>query len=382
MARIVVAGNMVRFPMGGASLDYLAFLVGLRQLGHDVYFVEKARWPQACYDVAKRENTDDCSYGIAVAQALLKQYDLAERWCYVELSGRYHGLSRERVAWAFATADAFVELDGSGWETESATTKRRVLIDGEPAWQQMNMENSERAGEQLPTFDYYYTTGHNVGTERSPSPTAGKTWGKIFWPITVDSVRFEPHTGEGAFTSVMRWRTNKSVTFNGRTYGQKDLEFPKFMTLPRLTAIPMEIAVSRAPREALELLRHSGWRVCDADEISVNLDSYWQYIRSSRGDFSVCKNVFVANNVGDFIGRAGWQMASGRPAVVQDTGFSAHLPCGRGLFAVRTVEEAAAAIETITADYMTHARAAREIAAEYLDARKVLARFLGEIGIS
>jgi hypothetical protein len=382
MARIVVAGNMVRFPMGGASQNYLAFLVGLRQLGHDVYFVEKARWPKACYDVAKRENTDDCSYGIAVTQALLKQYDLAEHWSFVELSGRYHGLSRERVARAFAAADAFLELDGSGWETESATAKRRVLIDGEPAWQQMNMENSERAGEQLPAFDYYYTTGHNVGTERSQSPTAGKTWGKIFWPIMVDSVRFEPHTGNGAFTSVMRWQTNKSVTFNGKTYGQKDLEFPKFMTLPRLTAIPLEIAVSRAPREALELLRHSGWRVRDADEISVNLDSYWQYIRSSRGDFAVCKNVHVANNTGVFIDRPGWQMASGRPAVVQDTGFSAHLPCGRGLFAVRTVEEAAAAIETIAADYMTHARAARDIAAEYLDARKVLARFLGEIGIS
>ena len=105
-------------------------------------------------------------------------------------------------------------------------------------------------------------------------------------------------------------------------------------------------------------------------------------ICSSRGDFAVCKNVHVANNTGVFIDRPGWQMASGRPAVVQDTGFSAHLPCGTASLRSRTVEEAAAAIETIAADYMTHARAARDIAAEDLDARKVLARFLGEIGIS
>ena len=382
MARILVSGNLVRFPMGGASQYYTSFLVGLRQLGHDVYFVEKARWPAACYDVPKRENTDDCSYGLGVMQALLARYDFADRWCYVEFNGRYHGLDQGRVQELFSTADAFIELDGSGWENESGSTLR-VLIEGEPGWQQMKMENSLRAGEPIPEFDRYYTTGHNVGTEWSASPTAAKTWGKIFCPIRVDAVPFEPPTGDGPFSSVMRWRTNKPVTFDGTTYGQKDLEFSKFMTLPSLVSVPLEVAVSgRVPRETLELMRSSGWGVRDAEQVSVSIDSYWDYIRRSRGDFAVCKNVFVANNTGVFIDRPGWYMASGRPAVVQDTGFSRHLPCGRGLFAVRTVEEAADAIETIASDYLTHARAAREIAAEYLDARKVLAKFLAEIGLS
>src|SRR5262245_51763969 len=180
MARIVVAGNLVRFPMGGASQYYVSFLVGLRQLGHDVYFVEKARWPDACYDVPQRRNTDDCSYGTSVAHELLGRHGLADRWCYVEMSGCCHGLSRQQLAEIFGSADAFLELDGSGWEDESAASGRRVLIEGEPAWHQMNMENSARAGEPYPEFDYYYTTGHNVGTDRSPSPTAGKTWGKLF----------------------------------------------------------------------------------------------------------------------------------------------------------------------------------------------------------
>ena len=382
MARIVVTGNLVRFPMAGASQYYLAFLVGLRQLGHDAYFVEKARWPLACYDVSKRVNTDDCSYGIAVMRALLQRYDLDGRWCFVGLNDRYYGLSRSRVQEVFATADAFLELDGSGWETETAKTKIRVLIEGEPAWSQMNMENSARAGERLEEFDYYYTTGHNIGTERSAAPTAGKTWGKIFPPTWVDAIRFEPHTGDGAYRTVLRWQTNKSVTFNGVTYGQKDLEFPKFITLPRLTRLPLELAVSRMPRETRALLLDFGWRLRDADEVTENLDSYWEYVYASRANFSVCKNVHVATNTGQFIGEPGGYMASGRPAVVQDTGFSAHLPCGRGLFAVTTVDEAAAAIDTIESDYLTHARAAREIAAEYLSAPKVVARLLDEIGVS
>jgi hypothetical protein len=382
MARIVVAGNLVRFPMGGASQHYLAFLVGLQQLGHEVFFVDKARWPDACYDVPKRVNTDDCSYGIAVTNALLQRYGLADRWCYVDVGDRHHGLSRERLRAVFESADVFLELDGSGWENESTASGIRVLIDGEPGWQQIQMENSIRAGEQLAPFDYYYTVGHNIGTDQSTSPTGGQTWGTIFVPILVDRVAFEPSAGDGPFTSVMRWRTNKSVTFNGMTYGQKDLEFPKFMNLPRLTRVPMEVAISRAPRETLEVLLSSGWRVCDADEASASFESYWHHVRASRGVFAVCKHVHVATNTGVFVGDPGWYMASGRPAVVQETGFSAHLPCGKGLFAVRTAEEAAAAIEAIVGDYMTHARAAREIAAEYLDAPKVLGRLLREIGLS
>lgn len=66
---------------------------------------------------------------------------------------------------------------------------------------------------------------------------------------------------------------------------------------------------------------------------------------------------------------------------MQETGFSAHLPCGRGLFAVRTVEEAAAAIEGIESDYQRHSNWAREIAVEHLDARRVLGQFLKELGI-
>jgi hypothetical protein len=111
---------------------------------------------------------------------------------------------------------------------------------------------------------------------------------------------------------------------------------------------------------------------------SIRID---EYILSSRGEFGVCKHVFVATNCGVIPERRAvtWP---GRPAVVQDTGFSDHLPCGRGLFAVRTVEEAAAALEDIAGDFATHARAAREIAVEYFDARKVLSKFLGELGIS
>jgi hypothetical protein len=382
MARIVVGGTLVRYPLAGMNQWVLAWLVGFKQLGHDVYFVEKAGWPDACYDVAQRIMTDDCSYGIGVARTLLKPHGLDEKWCFVDIEGRFHGLGRERIAEVFKSADAFVDLEWDEWLTEAADAAVRVFIDGEPAWFQMKMENAVRAGQALPSYDFYYTGGHNIGTPRSTAPTIGRTWGKLFPPIRVDAIPFAPQTRGGPYTTVMKWQSNRPVTFDGVTYGQKDLEFPKFMDLPRLTNVPLEIAVSgKVPADMHQCLLDSGWSVRNADAVAVDLSSYWSFILSSRAEFAVNKNVFVATTSGVFPERPGCYMASGRPAIVQDTGFSEHLPCGRGLFAIRTVEEAAAAIEAIEGDYMGHATAAREIAAEFLDARKVLAKLLREIGI-
>ena len=76
--------------------------------------------------------------------------------------------------------------------------------------------------------------------------------------------------------------------------------------------------------------------------------------------------------------RTACYLASGKPAVVQHTGPSAYLPDGEGLFRFRTVEEAAAALDAINTDYERHCRAAREIAATYFDAERVVAQILSE----
>jgi hypothetical protein len=89
----------------------------------------------------------------------------------------------------------------------------------------------------------------------------------------------------------------------------------------------------------------------------------------------------VKTRSGWFSDRSAAYLASGRPVVLQETGFSLHLPCGEGLFAVETVDQAAAALDTVSGDYERHSRRAREIAAEFLDARVVLGKFLDEIGL-
>ena len=92
--------------------------------------------------------------------------------------------------------------------------------------------------------------------------------------------------------------------------------------------------------------------------------------------------MFVATNSGWFSDRSAAYLASGRPVVIQDTGFGDYLPVGRGLFAVKNIDQAVAAIESIAANYPAHSRWARELALEYLESVKVLARFLDELGAS
>jgi len=377
-ARIVLGSYLIRYPLGGMISNVLQWLVGLQRLGHDVYFVEKSGYPNSCYDPARDRMSDDCSYGLRVVNDLLSRFGLEDRWCYVDAGGGYHGMPRERVEGVLGTADVFVDMGTHGsWLPEAAGARVRVLVDGEPGFTQMRMELG--AGDPPSAgYDRYYTVGQNIGGPASSAPTAGKEWRTVFHPVVPELFDLGPPPPGSAYTTVMNWQSHEPLDFEGRRYGQKDVEFGRFFGLPELTGVPLEVAVS-GKGVPLEELRRRGWRIRDGHEVTMSFDSFRDYIASSRGEFGVCKNVFVATRSGWFSDRSAAYLAAGRPVVLQDTGFGAHLPTGTGLFAVGSAEEAAAALEEIERDHDRHAKWAREIAVEHLDAGRVLPRFLEEI---
>jgi hypothetical protein len=381
MARIILGSYMVRYPLGGMMSWVLQYLVGFHRLGHDVYFVEKAGYANSCYDPVRDVMTDDCTHGTATVDALLTRFGLGAKWCFVDFSGRYHGLAQDQIEAAFNGADIFIDMGTHGaWAAEAAMAQCRVLIDGEPGFTQMKMEMRLATGEALPDYDHYFTTGQNIGTARSDAPTAGKTWRKIFHPVAVDLFEVHEPSTDAPFSTVMNWQSHSPLEFRGRIFGQKDVEFAKFVDLPQLVSVPLEIAVSGkdVPRSRLKA---AGWRLHSGHEATISYNSFVDYIQASRGEFGVCKNVFVATRSGWFSDRSAAYLAAGRPVVMQDTGFSEHLPCGEGLFAVNTPEEAAAALNTIAGDYPRHSRAARTIATRHLETSRVLGAFLHELGI-
>ena len=380
MARLVLGSYLVRFPLGGYLSWVLQWLVGLQRLGHEVYFVEKYGWANSCFNPMTKTMSDDCSYGISTLNELLTRFDLKDHWCFVDAHERYCGLSRERIEEIFATSDLFIEMGTHGdWAKEASRSALRVQVDGEPAATQIKMTQRLDAGQALPEYDCYYSVGQNIGTNRTIAPSAGKNWRHVFYPIVTGIFPVKPADADAPFTTIMSWQAHTPIEFGGITYGAKDVEFSKFIDLPRRVAAALEIAVTEgAP---MQRLAEAGWRIRNSHAASVSFDSFRDYISCSRGEFSVCKNVFVATKSGWFGDRAAAYLASGRPVVMQDTGFSEHLPCGCGLFAVNNVEEAAEAIAIINRDYERHSKKARDIALEFLDTEKVLPRFLSELGI-
>jgi hypothetical protein len=382
MARIVFGTYMVRYPLGGMLSCCLQWIVGFQRLGHDVTVVEKRGWPNSCYNPVNRTASDDCAHGIAVLRELLGRFGLEQRWCYVDAGGNYHGLSKPQVQDAFASADAYVDYGSHGlWREEAERAATRVYVDGEPAFRQMRMASNPREADKLAGYDHYFTVGQNIGTPRCTAPTAGIQWNHVHSPVVADLFTdVGPPPPGAAFTTVMNWQSHDPLIYEGQRYGQKDVEFEKFLNLPRHVAAPMEVAVSGQVPE--QRLRAGGWRVRDAQAATISYDGFIDYIAGSRGEFTVCKNVFVATRSGWFSDRSAVYLACGRPVVMQDTGFSAHLPVGRGLMAVNTMEEAAQAITAIECDYAAHSEQARQVAREHLDHRPVIGGFLSRIGLA
>jgi hypothetical protein len=187
----------------------------------------------------------------------------------------------------------------------------------------------------------------------------------------------------------MSWTSYEPISYRGRLYGQKDVELRRFVELPaKVRRSTLEIALGDVhhgdwesggtPERPRELLRNHGWTVTNAREISSNLDRYRDYIESSKAEWSVAKNGYVIGRAGWFSCRSACYLAAGRPVVVQDTGFADVLPTGEGILAFRTLEEAAEGVREVEANHRRHAVAAREIAEQFFDSDRVLARLIDD----
>src|SRR5262249_28522515 len=148
------------------------------------------------------------------------------------------------------------------------------------------------------------------------------------------------------FTSVINWKAYGGRKRGGHYYGQKDREFEPFFPLPREVRQPMELAAN-APPAVRRRLEEGGWRLVDPRAVTRDPWTYQRYLAGSGAEFCVAKPAYGSTRSGWFSARTAAYLATGRPAVVQDTGFSDILPCGEGLLAYRTADEARAAIREL-----------------------------------
>ena len=376
--RIIVAGVISLSPFApGFAWNWLQLAVGLRKLGHDVYYVEDVE-PAWCVDSAGTRCPLEASVNRSLFQSTMEHFGFQERACQIYDRGKAtFGLPLATLEQAARDTDLVLNIAGH-LKTESILerAKRRAYFDQDPVYTQL-WAASYGKDLNFANHDVFLTVGFNIGTLCSPIPDCGLAWRPMLPAVVPEYWEAAVNLACVPFTTVASWTGFGDLCYRGVHYGSKREEFVRFASLPRVVAQTFELALRRHREDdpAVALLQANCWRITDATAIS-DLVSYQRYIARSRAELCIAKNAYVKASSGWFSDRSAHYLASGKPVLAEATGFEQHLPTGRGLLAFSTLEEAVAGIETINRDYATHCRAARAFAEEYLDYRRVLPALL------
>ena len=383
----VVTGMIATHPVGGVAWDYGQYLLGLRQLGFDVYYLEDTGFPSYSFDPAIDGYVEDPRDGLEFLRTSLALFspDFVNRWHFRDYHGQIHGMSEEEMLQIIAKADILLNVSGSCILREPyRVCRHKILIDTDPGFN--HFLNYPRRDKMPPStwsegfrgHDHFFTYALRLGKQDCPLDTFGLKWLPTLPPVVVDRWQAKP-PGE-AWTTIMMWKNyGKSITHGDRSYGSKEREFTRFEPIPLDVDARFEIAVNYQKKHEppLERWKSRRWSVKNGRMISQTAQTYQEYIESSRGEFSVAKNVYVATHCGWFSCRSVCYLAAGRPVVVQDTGFSEQLPTGSGILCFSTPEQAINALRHVECDYFAHSDAARELASSVFGARQVLPEMLG-----
>ncbi len=383
--RIFVSGLIGQYALGGVVWDYLQYLLGFRDLGHEVWYLEDTgMWP---YHREREEICDDCSTNVAHLRQVMEEFGFGDRWLYRnEPDGRWYGVEDSvRAERLLAEGDVLVNVSGACWLREcSAKIRRKLFVDGDPMFTQINCladPGGERMG-RMKAHDAHFTFGLNVGRPGCRVPTAGFHWRPTVQPVSIahweTPAPAPDHLACGCWTTVMNWVSYPPVEFEGDSYAQKDAEFGRFLDLPERSGLRFLLAMGRGlgNKRPTELLEQKGWEIREPLEVLPDHRTYQDFLAASRGEWSVAKNGYVKARTGWFSCRTACYLAAGRPAVVQETGWSEHLPSGEGVIAFTDSDTAVAALQAIESDYARHSAAARAYARQHFSADAVCASLL------
>jgi hypothetical protein len=386
MTTVVVSSVIANKPFnGGNAWAVLSWVLGLQKLGVRVYFVEQIG-RESCVDAAGAVTAFEDCINLTYFKEVTEQFGLAGAAALIYEGGeQVHGLPYTELLEIAEAADLLVNITGHlTLEPLLRRMRRRAYLDLDPGFTQF-WHASGDAGPRLGGHDSYFTVGENIGTRSCPIPTVGIRWRPTRQPVVLDHW---PVTGDGdrdRFTTVATWRGPYGpVQYGGKTFGLKVHEFRKFIELPERVPQTFEIALDIHPSEEgdLSLLHRRGWQLVDPRMATPDPDSFRRYVQGSGAEFSVAQGIYVETQSGWFSDRTVRYLASGKPTLIQDTGFSRNYPVGEGLVPFSTPEQAIAGAERIWRDYEEHCRTARTLAEEYFDSDRVLGHFVEEAGVA
>jgi len=390
--RIVVTGLVGLHPVGGVAFDYLQYVIGLHRLGHDVYYFEDTwSWP---YHPIQRTQVPTGDYSAGLLGAFFSRYapECRDRWHYLHLHEQAYGMGNAAIHEVLSTADLFINVSGANVLPDKLPGDCiKVFLDTDPGYNQIVMserfpwsENVNRWCDNIAAHDRYFTYAENIHGADCEIPGLGLDWQTTRMPVVLDlwsSISTRTPAAGMPWTTVMTWNAFKGpVIYKGVEYKSKGAEFEKLLNLPQQVDFPLKVAVG-GKDAPLAQLSGAGWIVEDGPVTTLTPEDYRSFIQQSRGEISTAKHVYVALRTGWFSCRSACYLAAGKPVVVQDTGFSEIIPCGKGVLSFTTIKEAAECLRSVESDYTLHQDAARQIAEEYFASERVLDDMLHRIGL-
>lgn len=380
--KVVVSGILFWFPLAGVTFQFLHYLIALKRLGYDVYYVEDPN--QWIYNPRLHDLSPDPTENIAAIAPILEAWGFRGHWAFRAnyAEGESYGMSPEEIVRLYRDADVLLNVTGQEVREEHLACARRIYVESDPfSFQARAAQGHADTIRHLSAHDTHFTFGENVGAADCTVPTAGFDWLPTRQPVVLDLWRGH-HQPRDAYTTITTWTNKgKDIVYDGDTYyWTKDREFEKVLELPRRRDVCFELA-TRVDEETRARLEAWGWRIAESAQVSADMDRYRQYVCESRAEFTVARDQYARPNTGWFSDRSACYLASGRPVITQETGFSKFLPSGKGLFAFRTLEDILAAIDAIESDYEGNCRAAYDIAAEYFEAEKVVGSLMARAGL-
>ena len=381
-------GFMGSCPIAGVIWQHVHYIVGLQRLGHDVYYIEdSARLP---YNPETFEVNNEFDYAARLLERLAREFEFKNRWafCARYLRGQpTAGLSLKRIRQLYREADAILNICGAQeFNDDLLASDRIIYVESDPGVEQIRIDKGVGS-----TIDYLrrhrslFTFGENVGTKSFLVPTHNLKWLPTRQPVVIDLWKTNRAPPRAAvFTSVANWSTSglKDITWRGEKYlWSKSREFLRFVAAPKKAGETFELATNIKDAKARAKFLRNGWRFRSPLQVSVDYWLYRDYVRRSKGEFTVAKDQYVRLNTGWFSDRSACYLAAGRPVIIQQSGFTQHYGNDGGLFAFSSIKEIVDAVKAINADYARHSRAARYIARDVFEAEKVLASLLGRAGV-
>ncbi len=378
MTKVILGTNETSaWPhFGGSMWVRLQYMLGLERLSVECYWVDRLSPPHP------RRNPHSVDYLVERFRRMAEDFGFVDRYCIVYDRGERHfGMAAAELSDLIAEADLLINVSGClPPDSPLLHVPRRAYLDVDPGFTHIWAHQTDL---DLSRHNLFFTIGQNVGRPDFGIDTQGVPWQPTvppvvlnLWPVCTD----ERWTRIG---TVGDWRGSQDAIWDGEWYGGKREEFLGYLRVPVEAGRELEIAllVGQDDYEDLGILGRNGWRVLDPYAYAGDPHSYREFIQRSRAEFSVAKRGYVRTNSGWLSDRTVSFLASGKPALVQSTGFEGTLPTGRGLLTFSTVQEAVDGIRAIEADYAGHAAEARSIAEERFDSRVVLESLLERSGL-